>query len=141
MKRNTDRILTMHAGSLARPPDLREMVLAKSNGQPYDAEALARRLRSAVAEVVQQQIAVGLDSINDGEFSKTTLRTTPASASAATKNDRANQGICWRGSMAATPRSSQNTLPVEATWGQGGDLYGPAHVHRPCCPPDRHRQF
>ena len=71
MKRNTDRILTMHAGSLARPPDLREMVLAKSNGQPYDAAALARRLRSAVAEVVQQQIAVGLDSINDGEFSKT----------------------------------------------------------------------
>jgi 5-methyltetrahydropteroyltriglutamate--homocysteine methyltransferase len=46
------------------------MVLAKSNGQPYDADALARRLRSAVAEVVQQQIAVGLDSINDGEFSK-----------------------------------------------------------------------
>jgi 5-methyltetrahydropteroyltriglutamate--homocysteine methyltransferase len=71
MKRNTNRILTMHAGSLARPPELREMVLAKSNGQPYDAEALARRLRSAVAEVVQQQIAVGLDSINDGEFSKT----------------------------------------------------------------------
>jgi 5-methyltetrahydropteroyltriglutamate--homocysteine methyltransferase len=71
MKRNTNRILTMHAGSLARPSDLREMVLAKSNGQPYDAAALARRLRSAVAEVVQQQIAVGLDSINDGEFSKT----------------------------------------------------------------------
>ena len=70
MKRNTNRILTMHAGSLARPPDLREMVLAKSNGQPYDAAALARRLRSAVAEAVQQQIAVGLDSINDGEFSK-----------------------------------------------------------------------
>ena len=38
MQRNTERILTMHAGSLARPPDLREMVLAKSNGQPYDAE-------------------------------------------------------------------------------------------------------
>src|SRR5712692_10861498 len=70
MQRSTDRILTMHAGSLARPPDLREIVLAKSTGQPYDAAALARRLRSAVAEVVQQQIAVGLDSINDGEFSK-----------------------------------------------------------------------
>jgi 5-methyltetrahydropteroyltriglutamate--homocysteine methyltransferase len=70
MKRNSNRILTMHAGSLARPPDLREMVLAQSNGQPYDADALARRLRGAVAEVVQQQIAVGLDSINDGEFSK-----------------------------------------------------------------------
>ena len=70
MQRNTDRILTMHAGSLARPSDLREMVMAKSNGQLYDAAALARRLRSAVAEVVQQQIAVGLDSVNDGEFSK-----------------------------------------------------------------------
>jgi 5-methyltetrahydropteroyltriglutamate--homocysteine methyltransferase len=34
-------------------------------------EALARRLRNAVAEVVLQQVAVGLDSINDGEFSKT----------------------------------------------------------------------
>jgi len=70
MKRSSDRILTMHAGSLARPPDLREMVLAKSNGEPYDADVLAARLYSAVAEVVQQQIAVNLDSINDGEFSK-----------------------------------------------------------------------
>jgi 5-methyltetrahydropteroyltriglutamate--homocysteine methyltransferase len=70
MQRNTDRILTMHAGSLARPPDLRQMVVARSHGQPYDATALAGRLRSAVAEVVQQQIAVGLDSVNDGEFSK-----------------------------------------------------------------------
>ncbi len=71
MKRSTERILTMHAGSLARPADLREMVVAKSNRQPYDAAALTGRLRSAVAEVVQQQLAVGLDSINDGEFSKT----------------------------------------------------------------------
>ncbi|ETX04623.1 cobalamin-independent methionine synthase II family protein [Candidatus Entotheonella palauensis] len=70
MKRSNDRILTMHAGSLARPPDLRQMVVAKSNGEPYDETALAARLRSAVAEVVQQQVAVNLDSINDGEFSK-----------------------------------------------------------------------
>jgi hypothetical protein len=46
------------------------MVLAKSNGQPYDQDAPAARLRSAVAEVVQQQIGVDLDSINDSEFSK-----------------------------------------------------------------------
>ena len=71
MQRSTDRILTTHAGSLPRPADLREMVTAKSSGQPYDAEALARRLRSAVAEVVQQQREAGLDSINDGELGKT----------------------------------------------------------------------
>ena len=70
MKRGNERILATHAGSLARPPDLREMVIAKSGGQPHDEAALAGRLRSAVAEVVQQQVAVGLDSVNDGEFSK-----------------------------------------------------------------------
>jgi 5-methyltetrahydropteroyltriglutamate--homocysteine methyltransferase len=60
----------MHAGSLARPPDLREMVMAKADGRPYNEHALAARLRNAVAEVVQQQVKVNLDSINDGEFSK-----------------------------------------------------------------------
>ena len=60
----------MHAGSLARPPDLRAMVVAKSAGEPQDEEALARVLKGSVAEVVRQQVAVNLDSINDGEFSK-----------------------------------------------------------------------
>jgi 5-methyltetrahydropteroyltriglutamate--homocysteine methyltransferase len=67
---STDRILTMHAGALPRPPDLREMVLAKSRGQPVDQAALDRRLTSAVAEIVQQQVKSGVDCINDGELSK-----------------------------------------------------------------------
>jgi 5-methyltetrahydropteroyltriglutamate--homocysteine methyltransferase len=67
---STDRILTTHAGSLPRPPDLREMVLARSRGEAIDQGALERRLKSAVAEIVQQQIKCGLDSINDGELSK-----------------------------------------------------------------------
>ncbi|HAL46230.1 MAG TPA: methionine synthase [Dehalococcoidia bacterium] len=70
MRRSTERILTTHAGSLARPADLREMVIAKNGGEPYDEAALAGRLRSAVIQVVQQQVESGLDSINDGEFSK-----------------------------------------------------------------------
>ena len=71
MQRSTDRILTMHAGSLPRPADVREMVTAKADGKPYDAPTLDRRLREAVAEVVRKQVEVGLDSINDGELSKT----------------------------------------------------------------------
>lgn len=67
---STDRILTTHAGALPRPPDLREMVLAKSRGQDVGQAALDRRLTSAVAEAVQQQIKCGLDSVNDGELSK-----------------------------------------------------------------------
>ncbi len=71
MKRSKDRVLTMHAGSLPRPDDVKEMVIARANGEPYDAEKLATRLREAVAEIVQQQIACGIDSINDGELGKT----------------------------------------------------------------------
>jgi 5-methyltetrahydropteroyltriglutamate--homocysteine methyltransferase len=68
---STDRIMTAHAGSLPRPDDLREMVVAKANGEPYDADALDRRLKSAVAETVRHQAQCGLDCINDGELSKT----------------------------------------------------------------------
>ena len=68
-----DRIKTMHAGSLPRPADVWEMVNSKARGEAYDEQALARRLREAVAEVVQQQLACDLDSINDGELSKTSF--------------------------------------------------------------------
>jgi 5-methyltetrahydropteroyltriglutamate--homocysteine methyltransferase len=71
MKRSTDRILATHAGALPRPDDLKEMVFAKAGGKPYDAALLARRLRESVAEVVQHQVACGMDFVNDGEISKT----------------------------------------------------------------------
>ncbi|HYP37153.1 MAG TPA: cobalamin-independent methionine synthase II family protein [Stellaceae bacterium] len=67
---STDRILTTHAGSLPRPDDVREMVLAKARGEPYDPAALDGRLQAAVREVVGRQIQCGIDIINDGELSK-----------------------------------------------------------------------
>ncbi|HVC55885.1 MAG TPA: epoxyalkane--coenzyme M transferase, partial [Stellaceae bacterium] len=70
MDHNTDRILVTHAGSLPRPADLRAMVVARTAGQPYDQAALDARLKSAVAESVQQQAACGIDIVNDGELSK-----------------------------------------------------------------------
>lgn len=73
MKRSTDRILTTHAGSLPRPDGLRELVAAKSSGQPGDQEDLTRRIRTGVAEVVQMQIESGIDIVNDGELSKTSF--------------------------------------------------------------------
>jgi 5-methyltetrahydropteroyltriglutamate--homocysteine methyltransferase len=71
MHYSTDRILTTHAGSLPRPPDLRDMVVAKANDTPYDPVALDARLRSAVVEVVRRQAECGIDCVNDGELSKT----------------------------------------------------------------------
>jgi 5-methyltetrahydropteroyltriglutamate--homocysteine methyltransferase len=73
MIRSTDRILTTHAGALPRPEDLWPTIVARASGQPYDREALAKRLKSAVAEVVRRQADCGLDSVNDGELSKTSF--------------------------------------------------------------------
>jgi 5-methyltetrahydropteroyltriglutamate--homocysteine methyltransferase len=67
---SSDRILTTHAGSLPRPADLREMVTARANGQAFDTAELDARLKSAVADVVKQQLDSGLDIVNDGELSK-----------------------------------------------------------------------
>jgi 5-methyltetrahydropteroyltriglutamate--homocysteine methyltransferase len=75
MKRSTDRILTTHAGSLPRPDDLRDMLIAKDEGRPYDREVFARRVREAVAGVVHQQVASGIDIVNDGEESKRNFTT------------------------------------------------------------------
>src|SRR5574341_2362248 len=70
MKHSTDRILVSHVGSLARPKDLMDMLLARNDGKPYDSNALARRTREAVADVAQQQLACGIDIVNDGELGK-----------------------------------------------------------------------
>jgi 5-methyltetrahydropteroyltriglutamate--homocysteine methyltransferase len=70
MKRSTERILTTHTGSLARPLDVLEQMRAKLNGQPYDADAYAAGVRKAVADVVRKQAECGIDVITDGEQSK-----------------------------------------------------------------------
>ncbi|MBO0689304.1 MAG: methionine synthase, partial [Candidatus Dormibacteraeota bacterium] len=66
MKISTDRILTTHVGSLARPHDLLETMREKEHGRPYDHEAYAARVRSAVADVVSKEVDSGLDVVSDG---------------------------------------------------------------------------
>ncbi|MDE1969170.1 MAG: cobalamin-independent methionine synthase II family protein [Alphaproteobacteria bacterium] len=70
VKRSTDRILTTHVGSLIRPPRLLEFLRAKQEHRPYEERAHAACLKDSVAEVVQQQAAVGIDVVSDGEFGK-----------------------------------------------------------------------
>jgi 5-methyltetrahydropteroyltriglutamate--homocysteine methyltransferase len=70
MKRSTERILTTHVGSLPRPPDLLAMLQAKEQGAAFDAEAFAARVKSAVAEIVEQQAAAGIDIVADGEMGR-----------------------------------------------------------------------
>ena len=70
MRRSTTRILTTHTGSLPRPAKLVELLLAERKGAA-DRAAVDAAVRDAVADVVQKQIAVGLDAINDGEQGRT----------------------------------------------------------------------
>jgi 5-methyltetrahydropteroyltriglutamate--homocysteine methyltransferase len=70
MKRSTDRILTTHCGSLARPKELLDLMKAKVNGEPYDESAYAERTRSAVGEIVRKQAESGIDIVTDGEQGK-----------------------------------------------------------------------
>jgi 5-methyltetrahydropteroyltriglutamate--homocysteine methyltransferase len=70
MKRSVDRILTTHTGSLHRPPDLEETYRKKFAGEKFDNSALEARLRTSVAEVVRKQADIGIDVVDDGEYSK-----------------------------------------------------------------------
>ena len=75
MSLSTDRIHTTHTGSLPRPDDLIRMTWASADGVPVDKQAFARRVESAVAEMVQKQVKAGVSVINDGEMSKPSYAT------------------------------------------------------------------
>jgi len=69
MKHSVDRILTTHAGSLPRPPELLDFVKS-GDGAAFEQGSNAQRLRSAVSEIVRRQAALGIDVIDDGEYGK-----------------------------------------------------------------------
>ena len=64
MKRSTTGILTTHCGSLPRPRELLAPLHAKDGGDAYDADDLARRVRSSVIEVVRKQADLGIDVVD-----------------------------------------------------------------------------
>jgi 5-methyltetrahydropteroyltriglutamate--homocysteine methyltransferase len=70
MKTSRDRILTTHVGSLPRPPEVKQLLMKKDQGEPYDKGELERLVRQAVVDIVRRQAAVGVDIVNDGEMSK-----------------------------------------------------------------------
>ena len=65
MERSVDRILTTHVGSLIRPASL----APAADGCTAAPDEAA--LDSAVRDVVERQLAAGLDIVNDGEYGRT----------------------------------------------------------------------
>ena len=70
MKSSTDRILTTHVGSLARPTALLDLMKEREHDRPYDATALDHEIAAAVKDRVSQQVECGIDIVADGEMSK-----------------------------------------------------------------------
>jgi 5-methyltetrahydropteroyltriglutamate--homocysteine methyltransferase len=75
MKRSSERILTTHTGSLPRPAQVVELLLAEQKNPGTQTATLGAAVASAVAKVVQKQVACGLDVINDGEQGRTDYTT------------------------------------------------------------------
>jgi 5-methyltetrahydropteroyltriglutamate--homocysteine methyltransferase len=67
LPKSDPRILTTHAGSLPRPPELTHLFASRSRGQTVDEKALAAAGRDAVAWVVAKQREIGIDVISNGE--------------------------------------------------------------------------
>jgi 5-methyltetrahydropteroyltriglutamate--homocysteine methyltransferase len=78
VKRSESRILTTHAGSLPRPPALRDLLVRQDRGDPIDAAAFAREADAAVRHVVEKQLEAGIDVGNDGEQPRVGFSTYPA---------------------------------------------------------------
>jgi 5-methyltetrahydropteroyltriglutamate--homocysteine methyltransferase len=69
MKHSADRILTTHAGSLPRPPELLDLVKS-GDAAALEQTGNAQSLRTAVSDIVRRQAALGIDVIDDGEYGK-----------------------------------------------------------------------
>jgi 5-methyltetrahydropteroyltriglutamate--homocysteine methyltransferase len=70
MQRSTGRILTTHAGSLPRPRSLVALHTASFAGAAGDAQAIAQAAEEASRAAIAQQLAAGLDIINNGEMGR-----------------------------------------------------------------------
>lgn len=75
MKTSTDRILTTHVGSLARPDDVLELLFAKERGEQFDPARFESLVHTAVSDIVQRQADAGIDIVCDGEQSKSSFLT------------------------------------------------------------------
>jgi 5-methyltetrahydropteroyltriglutamate--homocysteine methyltransferase len=120
MKRSTDRILTTHVGSLPRPADLVELLLAKDSGSLADPAAFEARVRQAVAECVRLQTERGIDIINDGEWSKPDYSTYVKDRFTGFEGDSTPQ----------SPSRDMAEFPEFAPYRTGGGL---TQISRPMC--------
>jgi 5-methyltetrahydropteroyltriglutamate--homocysteine methyltransferase len=67
LRRSEERILTTHAGSLPRPPELVRLYVRRARGEEVDRGEIEAAGRAALRTAVHRQIAAGIDVGNNGE--------------------------------------------------------------------------
>ena len=67
MQWSTERILTTHTGSLPRPPELTRLYVRRTRGEAIDEQELDRLGKAALEQIIDKQIAAGVDIGNNGE--------------------------------------------------------------------------
>jgi 5-methyltetrahydropteroyltriglutamate--homocysteine methyltransferase len=67
MQWSAERILTTHTGSLPRPPELTRLYVRRARGEAVDEREIVQRGKDAVAQIVDKQLAAGVDIGNNGE--------------------------------------------------------------------------
>lgn len=75
MRHSSNRILTTHVGSLARPANVLDLLWAKERREAYDTGVFETAVRDAVTGIVKRQRDLGIDVVNDGEQSKSSFLT------------------------------------------------------------------
>jgi 5-methyltetrahydropteroyltriglutamate--homocysteine methyltransferase len=67
MQWSNERILTTHTGSLPRPPELTRLYVRRARGEAVDPGEIERLGKAALRQIVDKQIAAGVDVGNNGE--------------------------------------------------------------------------
>lgn len=68
MLRSEERIVTTHAGSLPRSPELLRLLVDLNDGREVDRDAFRARVAADLADVLRRQQAAGIDVPSDGEL-------------------------------------------------------------------------
>src|SRR5437879_3908948 len=70
MRHSTNRTRVSHAGNLPRPRYLDELIEGSKNREGSNTGEYHKRLPRGVGEIVDRQVALGVDVVNDGEYAK-----------------------------------------------------------------------
>ena len=78
MRPSEERILTTHAGSLARDEALSALLIRQDHRKPVDPAELGAAIRARTRHVVERQLESGIDIGGDGEQARAGYSTYPA---------------------------------------------------------------